>query len=184
MYGVGIHPDDVDVVGLSHLHPDHTGWVVDLNGTPVFRNAQIYIGARDWDYFIESEEARAGISEPLAFGLRQLAEGGRVTLMDSDGTIAPGVNCLAGPGHTPGHSLFAISDHGDRALLFGDAMYCPQQLTNRDWDAVSDLDKVLARTTRDTYSRDLERNGGVALGCHFPGLQSGRLLSGNRVDYR
>ena len=183
MQRVGVHPDEVDVVGLSHLHPDHTGWLVDLNGDPIFRNAQIYVGAKDWDYFIEPDELSEGISEHLAFGLRELAERGKVTLMDSDGTIARGVNCLAGPGHTPGHSLFAISDHDERALLFGDAMYCAQQLSNRDWDAVSDLDKDLARITRETYFRDLDRNGGIALGCHFPGLQSGRLLGGQWIDY-
>jgi glyoxylase-like metal-dependent hydrolase (beta-lactamase superfamily II) len=182
MHDVGIHPDDVDVIGLSHLHPDHTGWLVDAHGEPTFPNAQIHIGTKDWDHFIAPDALVPGVSEELAVGLRQLAEQGRVTLMDTDGIIAPGVHCLAGPGHTPGHTLYAIVDHGDRALLFGDALYCPQQLTNNDWDAVSDLDKELARKTRETYFRDLDRNGGIALGCHFPGLRSGRLVSGRWVD--
>jgi glyoxylase-like metal-dependent hydrolase (beta-lactamase superfamily II) len=182
MHRVGVHPDEVDVVGLSHLHGDHTGWLMDMNGQPIFRNAQVYLGAKDWEYFIEPDELPFGISESLSFGLRQLAERGKVTLRDSDGTISPGVNCLAGPGHTPGHSLFAISDHDERALLFGDAIYCAQQLSNRDWDAVSDVDKDLARRTRETYYRDLDENGGMALGCHFPGLQSGRLLGSQWVE--
>jgi glyoxylase-like metal-dependent hydrolase (beta-lactamase superfamily II) len=180
---VGFSPDDIDVIGLSHLHLDHTGWLIDGEGRAVFRNAQIYVGAGDWAYFIEPEKLPAGISDSLAFGLRGLAEQGKVTLMESDGLIAPGVHRLAGPGHTPGHSLYAISDQGDRALLFGDAMYCPQQLTNNDWDALGDLDKALARRTRETYVRDLDNNGGIALGCHFPGLQSGRLLNGKWVDF-
>jgi glyoxylase-like metal-dependent hydrolase (beta-lactamase superfamily II) len=90
--------------------------------------------------------------------------------------VAPGITRLDAAGHTPGHSVFVISDGPDRALLLGDALYCPAQLTQTDWAALTDVDPSLARATRRRLAGDLAERGGVAVGCHFPGLQAGRVL--------
>ena len=70
---------------------------------------------------------------------------------------------------------------GDRVvaavLVLGDAMYCPQQLSELEWGAVSDVDPALARKTRERYERDLELHGGGAVGCHFPELKVARALT-------
>jgi len=173
-----LRPEDIDVVALSHLHLDHIGWLATTEAEPVFPNATIYLGRPDWDYFVDTDDAERSLPAYLHAALTALAEQDRVRLLDDDRQIAPGVTRLAAPGHTPGHSLYAIHDHDDRALLFGDAMYCPQQLTNSDWAAASDVDANLARRTRERYLRDLEAHGGAAVGCHFPELRAGRMLSG------
>lgn len=172
----GVRPDDVRVLGLSHLHGDHIGWVGDSRGEPVFRNAQTFIGRGDWEHFID------GPGEPRPAGhilaaLHQLADRGQVTLVDGEQDIAPGLRRLGAAGHTPGHSLYVVHDAGERILLLGDAMYCPQQLTSLDWAAATDIDPALARRTRETLARDLERHGGQALGCHFPELVGARALA-------
>jgi glyoxylase-like metal-dependent hydrolase (beta-lactamase superfamily II) len=172
----GVRPGDVRVLALSHLHADHIGWVGDSHGEPVFPNAQTFIGRGDWEYFID------GPGEPRPAGyilaaLRQLADRGQVTLVDGEQDIAPGLRRLGGAGHTPGHSLYVVHDAGERVLLLGDAMYCPQQLTSLDWAAAMDVDPALARQTRETLTRDLERHGGQALGCHFPELVGARALA-------
>ena len=174
----GVAPEDIDVLALSHLHLDHVGWLATAEAEPVFPNAIIYFGRPDWDYFIESGRAELPLAPHIRALLLAQAEQDRVRLLDDDRQIAPGVTRLAAPGHTPGHSLYAIHDQGERALLLGDAMYCPQQLTNSDWAATSDVDPNLARRTRERYLRDLEAHGGAALGCHFPELRAGRVLSG------
>lgn len=174
----GVAPDDIDVLALSHLHPDHAGWLADTEARPTFPRAQVVFGAGDWDYFVEGDGGRMGFAAHLRAAMLDLAERGRVTLLDDDRQVAPGVTRLAAPGHTPGHSLFAIHDHGERALLLGDAVYCPQQMTRSDWLALSDVDPVLAGRTRERYMRDLEAHGGVGLGCHFPELREARILGG------
>jgi glyoxylase-like metal-dependent hydrolase (beta-lactamase superfamily II) len=174
----GLAPDDIGILALSHLHLDHVGWLATAEGEPVFPNAQVHVGRADWDYFVEGDEANLPLAPHIRAALVTLAEDDRVTLLDDDRQIAPGVTRLAAPGHTPGHSLFAIHDRGERAVLFGDAMYCPQQLTNSDWAATSDVDPALARRTREAYLRDLEAHGGAGVGCHFPQLKAGRIISG------
>jgi glyoxylase-like metal-dependent hydrolase (beta-lactamase superfamily II) len=112
-----------------------------------------------------------------AAALRHLESRGQVTVMDADTDIAPGVKRLSAPGHTPGHSIYVIHDHGERVMVLGDAMYCPQQLGELEWGAVSDVDPALARKTRERYERDLELHGGGAVGCHFPELKVARALT-------
>jgi glyoxylase-like metal-dependent hydrolase (beta-lactamase superfamily II) len=173
--------DDIDVIALSHLHGDHTGWLADAEGNALFPNAQIHLGARDWDHFVAPDAPDAppaGLDPAVRQALVTMADAGRVTLLDGDTTIAPGIRLLSGPGHTPGHSLYVVEDDGDRAIMFGDAIYCPQQLTDTDWAATSDVDPVAARATRERYLRELDEDGGLAIGCHFPGLRAGRVLNG------
>ena len=41
----GHAPEDIDLLALSHLHPDHAGWLASADGEPTFRNASIMVGA-------------------------------------------------------------------------------------------------------------------------------------------
>jgi glyoxylase-like metal-dependent hydrolase (beta-lactamase superfamily II) len=176
---IGVRPQDIDVLALSHLHGDHSGTIGHpRTGEPVFPNARTFIGTGDWEYFVERDDAPVPVAGHTAAALRLLEARGQVTVLDADTDIAPGVRRLSAPGHTPGHSVYVIHDHGERVLVLGDAMYCPQQLTQLDWGAVTDVDPALARKTRERYERDLELHGGGAVGCHFPELKVARALAG------
>jgi glyoxylase-like metal-dependent hydrolase (beta-lactamase superfamily II) len=88
---------------------------------------------------------------------------------------------MPAPGHTPGHTVFAIHDGAQRALILGDAVHCPLQLTNPDWEALADVDPRLARVTRDRLSREMDDAGLPGVGCHFPGLAASRVVGGSLV---
>jgi glyoxylase-like metal-dependent hydrolase (beta-lactamase superfamily II) len=175
--GCGLRPEDVDILAVSHLHADHIGWIGDRQGRATFPNARILVGQADWDHFVGQGHG-AGVIEPhIQEALDLAASQGRLELLDGDAEIVPGIRRLGAPGHTPGHSVYVVHDGGDRVLLFGDALYCPQQLTHLDWEAASDVDPALARRTRETLQRDLELHGGEGLGSHFPELIAGRAIS-------
>ncbi|MQA86033.1 MAG: MBL fold metallo-hydrolase [Streptosporangiales bacterium] len=170
----GFTPADVDVLAISHLHPDHTGWIATPEVEPVFPNAQVVVNRADWEFFVERQEKP--LAEHVRTALLDLAESDRVTLLDGESQIHRGVTALSAPGHTPGHTVFAVHDRGERALLLGDAIYCPQQLTNLDWGAIVDVDPALARQTREALLRDLEQPDVLGVGCHFPGLLANRAI--------
>ncbi len=76
-----IFPEDVDLVVLTHAHPDHTG------NSSLFKNAKIYVRAEELDHV------------PDAIGV------------DSDMDIAKGVRLVHTPGHSPGSmSVFVEAD--------------------------------------------------------------------------
>jgi glyoxylase-like metal-dependent hydrolase (beta-lactamase superfamily II) len=172
---MSVTPSDIDVIALSHLHADHIGWIADTNGQPIFPNAKVHVGREDWDHFV-SKAAGPPPAPHILHALRQLADRGQVELLDGEARVVPGLTRLPAPGHTPGHSIYVVEDVQDRVLLFGDALYCPHQLTNADWEAASDVDPALAARTRSRFIRDLEEYGGSALGCHFPELTVARLF--------
>lgn len=176
---LGITPHDVGIVALSHLHGDHAGTIGDpRTGRPVFAHARTIIGAADWDYFVVRRLGVVPLPEYTRSALSELERRGLVELVDGDVDVTPAVRRIAAPGHTPGHSLYALHDGDARIVLLGDAMHCPQQLSELEWSVTFDVDPSLARRTRERLVRDLEVHGGDPLGCHFPELRFGRVLGG------
>ncbi len=173
----GCRPDDVDTVVCSHLHLDHCGGLIRHDTSEVFPRASLVVGAADWARFVD-EEADFMLDH-TRHGVRELMAAGRVQLVDADTALAPGVSTMTAPGHTPGHFVVVISDGTERALLLGDAITCPLQLTETDWGAISDVDPVLARRTRQRIWDELEGSDAAAVGAHFPGLSFGRMMRAN-----
>src|ERR1700722_418439 len=49
----GIDPASIDVVALSHAHPDHVWGLVGEDGQPNFPNAEIHISQADFEYWTD-----------------------------------------------------------------------------------------------------------------------------------
>jgi len=171
-----VDPADVDTVVVSHLHSDHMGWL-EHDGAPTFANATVHIGAADWDHFVV--HAQGG--RKRAARLRAIED--HVELVDRDGlTIIPGLTTRLTPGHTPGHLSTVISSGDERMIVLGDSLHCPAQLTEIEWEFVFDVDPALARATRAALVREAEQPGTTLLPCHFPGMQSARLVPATAGD--
>jgi glyoxylase-like metal-dependent hydrolase (beta-lactamase superfamily II) len=68
---------------------------------------------------------------------------------ESGREVAPGVTAVAAPGHTPGHTAFAISSGSAMLLAVSDIANHPALFArNPDWQAVFDMDGNQARDTR------------------------------------
>jgi glyoxylase-like metal-dependent hydrolase (beta-lactamase superfamily II) len=172
----GYEPADIGTIALTHPHPDHVGWLATAEGELVFPNARVLLAEADWRHFVET---RTGALEGhVQEAFLRLRDSDRLVLLDAEHRVSRSITALPAPGHTPGHTVFVVHDNGERALLLGDAVHCPQQLTHADWGAVGDVDPELARRTREWLYRDLEAHDGAAIGCHFPGLFGWRLLGG------
>jgi hypothetical protein len=74
--------------------------------------------------------------------------------------------------------VVVISDNEERAVLLGDAVHCPVELMEDDWEAVMDVDPALGARTREALARELEGSDVPVAAAHFPGLRFGRLLPG------
>lgn len=172
---IGITPADIDDVICTHLHADHCGWLFDAEARPVFRNATIWLGAADWAHFVLNPDS--SMFGHIRHGLTD-SSAGRLQLVSEDMTVAPGVDLIMTPGHTPGHQSVVVSSGDQRAILLGDAIICPIQLDEPSWQSIGDVDPGLAARVRDRLFRELEEPGTIAAGAHFPELQFGRVLAG------
>jgi len=176
---VGVAPADIDTVVCTHLHLDHAGWLVHDDKT-FFPNATVRFGAADWETWVVNAHEKDRIRNAMLL----LEAQDRLAPIDSDGeSIAPGITARAAPGHTMGSNLLVVSSGDERVLLLGDAVTCPVQLTEEDWQGMSDMDPALSRRTRDALWAELEGTDTRFTAAHFPDLQFGRVLRGNGKRY-
>jgi N-acyl homoserine lactone hydrolase len=115
---IGVRPDQVEMVGISHYHGDHTGQARDFPG------ARLLIGAGD----LAALKARPDPgAEPLA---HWLSGGGNVTgvLGDLDVFEDGSVVMLNTPGHTPGHHSLLVRLASGPVLLSGDLWHFREQV--------------------------------------------------------
>lgn len=167
----GTDPDEVTDVVFTHLHLDHVGWGA-VGERITFGNATYRCHQADWDHFTHG--GAMGAPEKLA--VMEPA----VQCWTSGTTLAPGVDVVEAPGHTPGSSIVVISDGDERCVLLGDVVHCPAELVEDEWQTIGDVDPELARRTATALAREYE-GGDVTIGAaHFPGLRFGRLLVGQR----
>ena len=164
----GVSPPDITDVVLTHLHFDHVGWTTQ-KGAVVFANATYRCDVRDWEHFVGPDPGATRKLSPLE---------GRLSTFDGNGPLLPGVDVLSAPGHTPGSTVVVVSSGVERALLLGDVVHCPVELLDEEWDGMSDVDPALAKRTRNALARELEGTNTPVAAAHFPGLQFGRLLTG------
>jgi N-acyl homoserine lactone hydrolase len=130
--------DDLDLVVNSHLHFDHCGGNQHMTASPILVDA------------LELEAARTSGTYPPYF------EGPGVTFQTFEGDyeLAPGVQLLATPGHTPGHhSLLVRLPQSGPLLLTVDAVY-----TEALWRA----DALGAGANADDARRSMDRLRQVA----------------------
>lgn len=177
---LGVAPEDITDVVLTHLHFDHIGWVA-AGGAPFFRNASVRCAAADLDHFLAGP-AEEGFTSYL-FGALTASERLRPVLdrletWEGDGPVAAGIDVRLAPGHTPGSSVIVLSDGDARALLLGDLIHCPLELMDDDFNLLVDHDQELANRVREAYARELEGTDVPVAAAHFPGLRFGRLLRG------
>jgi glyoxylase-like metal-dependent hydrolase (beta-lactamase superfamily II) len=171
---LGVRPDDITDVICTHFHADHVGWLFDLAARPVFPSATLWFGAGDWDHFVDgpgemAPHIEAGLRDRPPSRLRPLAAAAEV---------APGVEAVPAPGHTPGHLCVVITSEGQRVVLLGDAITAPEQLAEPGWHSMGDVDAHLAERSRQTLCTLLAEPATTGVGAHFPELRFGAMQEG------
>lgn len=122
---IGLRPEQVEFVGVSHHHGDHTGQL------PSFPRATLLIGQGDWD-MLGATQPPAGMSAADFAAWRApfapwTTGGGRVETLARDRRDVFGdgsVQMISLPGHTPGHHglLVKLAKAGP-VLLTGDVTH-------------------------------------------------------------
>jgi glyoxylase-like metal-dependent hydrolase (beta-lactamase superfamily II) len=125
--GAGIDPGSIDVVALSHAHPDHVWGLVSEDGKPNFPNAQIHITQADLEFWTDegklSHPALGPAIGPLRNTLLPLRD--RMIFLKDGQDVVSGVQALSSPGHTVGHTSFVISSQGSAIVNIADLGHLP-----------------------------------------------------------
>jgi len=174
MMAAGIDPKAIDIVVISHLHPDHANGIKLADGSLAFPNAEIKVPAQDWAFWMSDENmAKAQSNEMMKnyfANTRKVFAGlaDKVTRYDWDKEVAPGITALATPGHTPGHTSFAVASGNARVLLQQDVTNIPELfLRHPDWHVAYDVDPDMAAKTRHKFYDMAAAEKATVVGFHF-----------------
>lgn len=165
--GLGVRPELVETVILTHLHYDHIGNV------GLFPNATILVPAVELDFWSSAVAARhqfAMLVEPDEIAkLTELERVGRVRRFGGDAELLDGVTALSLPGHSPGQHGLLVKTRTRPVLLASDAIHLHEELTH-DWafSMLSDLTQMYGSYDR---IRELQAgSGAVVIPGHDPAV--------------
>ncbi len=164
----GIQPGEIDSVFITHAHPDHIGGMLDEAGSLNFANAHYYIWKDEWDFWFSGDAEKLGefFTRTARTNLEPLA--GRVTLVDHENELLPGVRMLAAPGHTPGHAVVEFTSQGQKLFYTGDTVLYPFHLERTDWLPIYDILPEKAAPSKRRIFDLAAGTGALVLGQHFP----------------
>jgi glyoxylase-like metal-dependent hydrolase (beta-lactamase superfamily II) len=150
---IGVTPDKVGTVLLTHMHLDHASGLVDGRGAAVFPNAELVIDSAEHAFWHDDGAmAKAGDRRGRFEKARQsVAPYATRTRLIGDGTTpVPGVTAMALPGHTPGHTGYLVASGNESLLIWGDIVQMPGiQFAEPKAGLIFDVDGAQAMSTRE-----------------------------------
>jgi N-acyl homoserine lactone hydrolase len=120
---IGVKPEQIGIVGISHYHADHLGQAAD------FPRAKLVIGAGDLEILktVKGEFIQPQRLRPWLEGGAPLVEARGDVDIFHDGRVV----MLSMPGHTPGHYSLLVRLASGPVLLSGDLYHFTEQVANR-----------------------------------------------------
>ncbi|MCQ4045622.1 MBL fold metallo-hydrolase, partial [Streptantibioticus rubrisoli] len=184
----GFAPESVDLVIITHLHTDHVGWNTRLDGDcwlPTFPNARYLTSRTEWDYWAATDldanrrqmfrDSVLPVHDNGQFDLADVPEGGL--------QVAPGIRLVPAAGHTPGQTAVELHGADRSALITGDSIHHPVQLSHPHLTSCVDIDPEQAVNSRRRLLDTLADTHDLLLGTHFPHPTAG-LVRRDQGRYR
>ena len=117
LQSIGIKPEDVKHVLLTHSHGDHVGALL-KDGNKVFPNATLWLDKRELTFWKSARN-----KEFCETCLKLYGEPKFLTPDEKTAVLFPDMVAVDLAGHTPGHIGFLISGGGKRLLVAGDLLH-------------------------------------------------------------
>ncbi len=141
---IGVSPEDVDIVVMTHFDFDHAG------GNRFFPGAEFVVQREQYEY----AKATPGRCFAQDWDLPEL----HYRLIDGDQELLPGIELLVTPGHAPGHQSLVIRglENTGTVILTSDAAHTHVEFEEERVDGTPDPETILASIQKLKRIRDAE----------------------------
>ncbi len=123
---LGVDPERVEQVVVTHLHYDHVG------NLGLFRGAELVVAQREIDFWSGPAARRfhfAQVVVPEEVARVELAaREGRVRSVVEEGVVAPGLTVIPVGGHSPGQLVLVVETARGRVVLASDVIHYYEEL--------------------------------------------------------
>lgn len=176
----GLAPEDIDIVFLTHLHVDHTGWLTrktQQGWVPSFPNARHYATAIELKYWPEEHANFAYMAESIPDSVQPVIDAGLFDEIAPGAELAPGLFVVDLAGHTPGMIGLEYREEGRVLAAFNaDLMHHPIQMAAPQCATGFCTDPAQAIATREAKLAEYAEAGTIMFCNHFPGECAGRAV--------
>ena len=162
---IGISPEQIGVVVITHMHGDHIGGLL-TDGNPTYPNARYVMGAVEFDAW-----TKGGVPQDRAAGVipvvTPLAE--KTTFIAPGESVVSGIEAVNAFGHSPGHMVYHVESEGRRLMITADlANHFVFSLQRPDWEVRFDMDKAAAAAARRRVLGMIAADRIPFVGYHMP----------------
>ena len=168
----GYEPQEVDVVVITHGHPDHIGGLM-KDGKPVFPNARYVFGAAEFDFWKRGDVRDARKFNRELFMKIAVPFADRASFIKAGDEVVPGIRAVDAAGHSPGMMAYLIESEGKRLLNWADTCgHYVVSVQRPDVHLDVDDDKEMAAATRKRILDMVATDEIFVVGFHmpFPGI--------------
>jgi glyoxylase-like metal-dependent hydrolase (beta-lactamase superfamily II) len=124
---VGLKPEDITDVLITHMHWDHA------DGMDLFPNARVWVQKEELEYYAgaawQSRRTHGGIDPDDVLAAVKLNLQGKMELVNGDAQeVAPGVTCYTGGKHTYASQYVGVNTAAGTVVLASDNLYLYENL--------------------------------------------------------
>lgn len=172
--GIGVAPDQITHVLITHSHKDHFCGVAVVQGgrhVPRFPNARHLLGRHEW----EGSPDRDRPDYDLSLRLGPVERQGLLDLVDGEREVVPGVTMIPAPGESPGHSIIRLRAGGESFYYVGDLFHHACEVEHSDWVSAG-RDRAAMRVSRERLIAEAVPSGATVVFTHGPFPPWGRIV--------
>lgn len=178
--GLGLAPDDIDLVVNTHLHFDHAGRNVTALGEPTFPNARYVVQRQELhDALHTHERSRASY---IPGSISPILDAGLFDVVEGEHELLPGLSVLPLPGHNLGQQGVVLRSGGQTLVYVADLL---PTLAHAPYPYIMgyDLYPVTTLETRKRYFPQWFEEGAVIVTPHDPDVAFARLEEGKKGGF-
>lgn len=180
MAAAGIDPQKIDMIVVTHFHPDHIfGLMEKETNAQVYPNAEIVVPNAEYAYWTDPgtlaklPENRQGLAKRIQATMPKWQNLKRI---EDGAEVAPGVVAMAAYGHTPGHTTYLLGSGKEQLQVLADITNIPALFVrNPGWHVVFDSDPQMAEASRHRMFDRVISDKAIITGYHYGMPGAGRI---------